>query len=261
MEPQPQSSPSVTASRTATSASESTTAPSQSTRARSTGGEGGTSRCAANAIGSEMRLIQNSQLTSKLSTTMPASGRPMPAPIPNDALSSPIPAATLGRGKVSRITPKASGKTPPAMPWIARPAMTSADRRGQRGHDRAEREAEHHRGEHAALAEQVAELADDRRGHRGREQERGEHPGRRRRGGMRLARQLGQRRNDQRLGQGERDGGEEEHRQDLAGMLRRGGLGHRLQRVETGWGGGVRETHFFLLSRVRGAHRDQWPWY
>jgi hypothetical protein len=125
VEPQPQASPSVTASRTATSASESTTAPSQSTRARSTGGEGGTSRCTANATGSEMRLIQNSQLTSKLSTTTPASGRPMPAPMPNDALSSPIPAANLGRGKVSRITPKASGNTPPAMPWIARPAMTT----------------------------------------------------------------------------------------------------------------------------------------
>ena len=59
-EPQPQSRPARRRAGSPASAPERSTAPSQSTFAFSTGGEGGISRCAANAAGSAIRLIQNS---------------------------------------------------------------------------------------------------------------------------------------------------------------------------------------------------------
>ena len=98
-------------------------APIQSMRTRLDSGDCGTSRCAATAAGRAIKLIQNSHETSRLSAITPDSGNPMPAPIPMIALTSPSPVAIRSGGKVSRMIPKASGKTPPATPWMTRPAI------------------------------------------------------------------------------------------------------------------------------------------
>ncbi len=42
------------------------------------------------------------------------------------ALISPIAVATFSRGNSSRMIPNESGKIAPPMPWIARPAISSA---------------------------------------------------------------------------------------------------------------------------------------
>ena len=89
-------------------------------------GDAGTRRWAARAAGSAIRLIQKSHCTPMPSAITPESGRPMPAPIPRIALTSPSPEATLSGGNVSRMIPKARGKTPPATPWITRPTISTA---------------------------------------------------------------------------------------------------------------------------------------
>ncbi len=66
-----------------------------------------------------------------------------------------------------------------------------ADRGGERVDHRAGAEEHEHRGEHAALAVEVAELADDRRRDRGADQEAGEHPRHRRGAGVELLGQAG----------------------------------------------------------------------
>ena len=48
----------------------------------------------------------------------PDSGRPMPPPMPNIAEIRPIATARLSAGSSSLMIPNASGKTPPATPWI-----------------------------------------------------------------------------------------------------------------------------------------------
>ena len=83
-------------------------------------------RWAASAAGSAIRLIQKSHWTPIPSAITPESGSPMPAPMPRIALTRPRPVATLSGGKVSRMIPNASGKTPPATPWITRPAIRTA---------------------------------------------------------------------------------------------------------------------------------------
>ena len=125
-DPQPQSLASVTASRMAASAAERIAAPSQSMRRRPDAGDCGTRRCAASAAGSAIRLIQNSHSTPMPSAITPDSGSPMPAPMPRIALTSPSPLATRSGGNVSRMIPNASGKTPPATPWITRPRSARA---------------------------------------------------------------------------------------------------------------------------------------
>ncbi len=47
----------------------------------------------------------------------------MPAPTPRIADSSPIAPATFSRGNSSRTIPNASGKIPPAAPWMKRATM------------------------------------------------------------------------------------------------------------------------------------------
>ena len=56
-----------------------------------------------------------------MSAIGPASTNPAPAPTPSSADISPIPPATRSRGNSSRMIPNASGKIPPAAPWITRP--------------------------------------------------------------------------------------------------------------------------------------------
>ena len=60
------------------------------------------------------------------STTTPDSGRPIPAPTPKTELMRLIAPGTRSDGKVSRMMPNDSGKTPAATPCSTRPAMTSS---------------------------------------------------------------------------------------------------------------------------------------
>ena len=78
----------------------------------------------ANAAGSASSPIQKSQEMSVLSTMAPDSGRPMPPPMPNIAEIIPMATERRSAGSSSLMIPKASGNTPPATPWITRPAMT-----------------------------------------------------------------------------------------------------------------------------------------
>ena len=123
---QPQSLASVTPSSTHTRAPESSAAPSQSIRAWRTVGDSGTRKCAAAAAGRAISPSQKITEVSRLSTTTPASGRPMPPPMPNTALRRPMAPGTRSRGKVSRMIPKESGKTPPATPLITRPTIITS---------------------------------------------------------------------------------------------------------------------------------------
>ncbi len=50
----------------------------------------------------------------------PASTIPSPPPIPSSPETSPMLPGTRSRGNSSRMIPKASGKTAPPTPWIAR---------------------------------------------------------------------------------------------------------------------------------------------
>ena len=171
-------------------------------------------------------MIQKIHATSKLSTMTPDSGSPIPPPIPKIALTSPSPVATRSGGNVSRTMPKASGNTPPATPWITRPTSSSSIECAERAHHAAEREHEQHDGEGAALAVDVAELADDRRRDRGGEQEAGEHPRRRRGARAELAADRRQGRDDERLRQREADARQQQDDEDLGRMLRGSGGGH-----------------------------------
>ncbi len=108
-----------------------------------------------------------------------------------------------------------------------------ADRRPERRDDRPGREDEQDRGEHAALAVDVAELADDRRGDRGRQQERGHEPGHRRGARVQALADLRQRRDHERLRQRERDARQEQHEQHLGGV-RGGGRGRDVRRRHGG---------------------------
>ena len=145
--------------------------------ARRAGGEGGISRCAAQRRGQRDRLIQNSHARSTLSTITPDSGSPMPPPMPKMALIMRQPGGDLRRAGTCRARCRTRAGTrrrrrPAARGRRSRPRSCGAERVD----DGADREEHQHRGEHPALAVEVAELADDRRGDRGREQEAGEEP-------------------------------------------------------------------------------------
>ena len=141
-------------------------------------GRRGTRHQAANAAGRAISPIQNSQEMCALSTITPDSGRPMPPPMPNMAETRPIATARFSPGSSSLMIPKASGKTPPATPWMTRPAIRSSIDPAERADDRPDAEDHEHEREHAALAEQVAELAGERRADRRGQQVAGQHPAR-----------------------------------------------------------------------------------
>ena len=86
----------------------------------------GTTRWTRNAAGSASSPIQKSQEMSVLSTMAPDRGRPMPPPMPNIAEIIPMATERRSAGSSSLMIPKASGNTPPATPWITRPAMTTS---------------------------------------------------------------------------------------------------------------------------------------
>ena len=102
--------------------------------------------------------------------------------------------------------------------------MTTSIVRPDGAHDRAHGEDEQDGGEDAALAVDVAELADDRRRDRRGQQERGQEPRGRRRARVEVLADLRQRRDDQRLRQRERHARQEQHEQHL-GRMRAGGGG------------------------------------
>ena len=102
---------------------------------------------------------------------------PMPPPTPRIAESRPIPPATFSRGNSSRTMPKASGKMPPATPWMKRAAICSARVAGDGGDQGAEGEDDERPEQQPLLAVHVAEPADDRGADRGGEQVAGEEPG------------------------------------------------------------------------------------
>ena len=85
--------------------------------------------------------------------------------------------ATFSRGNSSRMIPKQSGKMPPPAPCRTRPATTTS--RPVPSAETTEPAANTPSAidEQAALAEHVAEAAEDRRAHGGREQVAGERPG------------------------------------------------------------------------------------
>ena len=55
----------------------------------------------------------------------PESTIPRPPPTPRIAESRPMPPATFSGGNSSRTMPKASGKMPPATPWMTRAGISS----------------------------------------------------------------------------------------------------------------------------------------
>ncbi len=126
-EPQPQ----TVVSLIATSASDMpaliNTAAGQLIRPGTRTGDSGTKRQVQNAAGTiSSSGIQNSQCQLRRSTTRPPATMPTPAPTPRIAEIKPIPPATFSRGNSSRMIPNASGKIPPATPWITRATISSA---------------------------------------------------------------------------------------------------------------------------------------
>ena len=69
---------------------------------------------------------QKSQWKDRLSAIGPARITPRPPPTPSSADMSPMPPATRARGNSSRMIPKASGKIPPAAPWMTRASSITA---------------------------------------------------------------------------------------------------------------------------------------
>ena len=154
-----------------------------------------------------------------LSTIAPDSGRPMPPPMPNIAEIIPMATDRRSAGSSSSMIPKASGNTPPATPWMTRPAITISIEPASPETIEPKAKMQQHDGEDARLAEQVAELARERRAHRRREQEPGEHPGRRRGLRAELPREGGDRRRDERLRQGVGQRGQQERPDHRRGRL------------------------------------------
>src|SRR3984957_12408557 len=79
---------------------------------------------------------------------------------------------------MSPMIARASGMMPPApMPWNARNAASSYNERGQGGQRRADHEDHDRQHEQPLAAVDVRQLAEQRRGDRRGDQERGGHPG------------------------------------------------------------------------------------
>ena len=112
---------------------------------------------------------------------------------------------------------KASGKMPPPTPWMTRPTSISAQRGGDRGDQRADAEQHQHDHQQPLLAVHVAEAADDRRRHRGAEQEGGQHPADGALGRVERILDLRQGRDDEGLEEGVRDPAEGEDGEDDPG--------------------------------------------
>ena len=144
-----------------------------------------------------------------------------------------------GRRPARAGTCRARSRTPAGTRRRRRPAARGRRSRprstcAERVDDRAGREDEQDRGEHAALAVEVAELADDRRGDRGATAGTpvSSH-GRRRVLASNSSPSCRQRRDDERLRERERDARQEQHEQHLGGV-RGGGRGREVRRRHGG---------------------------
>jgi hypothetical protein len=149
----------------------------------------------------------------------------MPPPIPKIALIIPRPAGIRSRGNVSRDDPEGQRKDAARDALQHAPGDDDAERAAERADDRAAREHQQDSGEHAALAVEVAELADDRRRDRGGQQERRQQPRDGGRARVQRVADLRQRRDHERLRERERHARHEQHEQHLVRV--RGGSGAR----------------------------------
>lgn len=122
--PQPQVSPSLTASRIATSDTARTNVPTMSRRPGLRTGDSGMPKTApSSAMTTSTAGSQNSQCQDRCSTMGPAATMPTPAPMPKIADSRPIVTLTFSFGSSSRTMPIDSGITAPAAPCSARPTI------------------------------------------------------------------------------------------------------------------------------------------
>jgi hypothetical protein len=126
-EAQPQPRPSLIAKSSATRPPLTSRAPAQSTRPGERTGDSRTNpNTAAIATSARASPSQKIQCQPSRSTITPASGRPIPPPMPSVALISPIAVGTRSGGNSSRTIPNPSGNAPAATPWIARATISRA---------------------------------------------------------------------------------------------------------------------------------------
>ena len=148
---------------------------------------------------------QNSQCQDRCSTIGPAATMPTPIPTPKIAETSPMVTATFSGGTSSRTMPIDNGRIAPAAPCRTRATM----RTPRLGASAATRVPTRSIGEHGdeglALADHVAEAADDRRQHRCGQQVGGQDPAGVAGGRAEVVRDGRQSRCDQRLQDRERE--------------------------------------------------------
>ena len=149
------------------------------------------------------------------------------------------------------MIPKASGKTAPPTPWIARPAISSPIEceSAQTSEPRAKTTSVDE--QHPLLAEHVAEAADDRRRDRRGQQVGGEHEGDRGRRGAEVLLDRGQRRGDHRLRERVGERAQDEHAEREVVVLALGGRSRRQL------GRSSDRARRALRSRPRGAARGR----
>ncbi len=142
----------------------------------------------------------------------PAMTRPMPPPTAVRAAMIPTPVGTLATGNSSRMMPKDSGRTPPPIPWMARPTMRTPIEWARPATSRAGRQRGQRGDQHALLPHHVADAAHDGREDRRGQQVHGHDPGDRVLRGVERVLDGGQGRDHERLQQ--RVGGHPEEEGD-----------------------------------------------
>ena len=105
---------------------------------------------------------QNSQCHDRCSTIGPAATMPTPAPTPKIAESRPTVTPTFSRGSSSRTMPIDSGRIAPAAPCSARATISTARFGASAASSVPSGEDGQHADEDPALADHVAEPAEDR---------------------------------------------------------------------------------------------------
>ena len=165
-----------------------------------TGDSGIHFQVAAAAISVTISGIQKSQCQPRCCAISAPSTRPQPPPTPRIEDIRPMLPATRSVGNSSRAIENASGKMPPATPWITRAKISIPSESETRGEQRAGREDQQRPQQQLLLAVHVPEAPDHRGADRGGQQERGQQPGR---AGLRGVERVleGRQRRDDRRGQ------------------------------------------------------------
>ena len=135
---------------------------------------------------------------------------------------------TFSRGNSSRMIPKQSGKMPPPAPCRTRPATTTSRLVPSAETTEPATKMPERDDEQPALAEHVAEAAEDRRADGGREQVGGDRPGDAAGVGVERLGELGERGDEHRLREREGERGEREDEERAEGVRAR----HRKQASE-----------------------------